>query len=984
VALKLKLRMPLRPAVPVVTSHLPLRRLRMPALQTVAKSKLPTVAKGTRPSIMIVLDPIITDNPEGVTGPATGLTFSKLKPFMEAAGLKGEDIVFVSACMPVDEATNKSEKKLGAAIKADREEFVKAVSYWRPKVIVAMGKSAARQVMDKAVKITKIRGIAVTDEMFKIPVLPTLGIHHVSRVPEHADVLSADLRTVVSLIRDKYTVKTNDIRSKADHKWCTDLSPYLGANKPKIIGLDIEGSSFGHGFPHWYNPHAKILTVQIATAPGKSVIVPIDYPKYPIVPLVRQRLVRQLRQLLQDPEVECVGHNLKFDIMQLRAKLGIRVANYKHDTILLVHALNENLLTKGLDDVTRIYLPEWAGYKDDLIRKYGDDIYERMHEVEPDDMLGYGCPDSDVALQLALILDAKLKADPRAYNCYTRVTMPAQRAFCDVEEPGLVINRPALSALYNTIAAHQATEERRIKALVPPRIAEGCETTGVGFKLTRPKLLLEWLFTHPDGLKLKPMAWTKSGEISVSTKTHLTYYKDEYPIVSDLIDYVKNEKLKDTFIGLDEHVDDKGRTVPKSGFWQYITRDGRIHPSYLLFVTVTGRSASRDPNGQNFPKRAAPGSITEKFVKAYRSIFEAPPGYCLIECDLSQIELRVAGMLANEPTFLNIYRSGGDIHCATAAVVMGITLAQFMALKKGTAAEQAIFKMQRFRAKAVNFGFIYGMGWKKFRAYAKTDYNINLTEEEAKDIRRKFFSGYSNLPEWHQQIKDFVKKHKFVRALDGRVRHLPAVMSDDDSASSMAERQAINSPVQGFASDLGLMAIARMNAEVPYSLLRVIGFVHDAIVCIAPLDKAAEACRTVKRYMETNPLKEWFNITMSVPIVAEASVGLNLNAMHELDDKVLNDQGNETYSDLEQAAQGLPRLPRPTRRKLFMPTARPVQQRKPLCRPVLKPSPLSPPSKSLRPLKPLQRPMTSPAKPPVLPTALRLRSGMRLRATPQG
>lgn len=278
---------------------------------------------------------------------------------------------------------------------------------------------------------------------------------------------------------------------------------------------------------------------------------------------------------------------------------------------------------------------------------------------------------------------------------------------------------------------------------------------------------------------------------------------------------------------------------------------------------------SENPNGQNFPKRGPN-------AKAYRRSFVAPKGWVVIEADESQAELRIAADMANERTMISIYNSGGDIHISTALIVMGISMAQFLELPK---AEQ---KAARQKAKAVNFGFIYGMGWRKFIGYAKTQYGVEFSEDEARRIREAFFSLYSGLAPWHDRMRAFATEHKFVRSYSGRVRHLPMIDSDDEMVRSEAGRQAINSPVQNFGSDLGIISMAAVRQDIDPAYLHPIAFVHDAIFCYAREEYAMWAAGIVKYYMETNPLEEMFGRVMKVPLIADVSVGRNFGDTYEL------------------------------------------------------------------------------------------------------
>ena len=284
---------------------------------------------------------------------------------------------------------------------------------------------------------------------------------------------------------------------------------------------------------------------------------------------------------------------------------------------------------------------------------------------------------------------------------------------------------------------------------------------------------------------------------------------------------------------------------------------------------------SENPNGQNIPKRG-------KLAKAYRRSFVAPRGYLVIEADLSQAELRIAASMANEATMLSVYRNAGDIHTETALIALGITRAKFKELPK---AEQ---KSARQKAKAVNFGFIYGMGWRKFIGYAKTQYGVEFTDEEAQRIRTAFFKKYSGLSSWHERQRQAAMRDGQVRSYSGRIRHLPMIYSDDEMVQQEAGRQSINSPVQEFASSLGVMAIGRLSAEIDPQYLAPIAFVHDAIFCYVKEEYLEWGAKTLKWYMESNPLEEWFGLRMPCPIVADVSFGENFGDTFEMEGLVLD------------------------------------------------------------------------------------------------
>ena len=268
----------------------------------------------------------------------------------------------------------------------------------------------------------------------------------------------------------------------------------------------------------------------------------------------------------------------------------------------------------------------------------------------------------------------------------------------------------------------------------------------------------------------------------------------------------------------------------------------------------------------------------KKLVKAYRNVFTAPPGHLLIECDLSQAELRIIAWMAKDKKMLEIYRMGGDIHTATAIAVLGITQEQW---ENYTKDEQDLF---RFRAKAVNFGFCFSMGAAKYVGYAKTEYNIDVTERQAETIRNTYFNLYANLRGWHTGQRNLAARDRQVRALHGALRRLPSVDSSEESIKGEAMRQAINSPVQRFASDLGLIAMTRFGNCCPWDKFRPVAFIHDAVIVATKVAHAEEAMSAIKWFMQTPPLKKWFGLKTPIPILADVSIGATLGDMMERPD----------------------------------------------------------------------------------------------------
>jgi DNA polymerase I-like protein with 3'-5' exonuclease and polymerase domains/uracil-DNA glycosylase len=853
----------------------------------------------TNPDILFIVDPVVgnrdADEAPTISKPLNSRLLQYLTKFCEQHNVPIGKSAILSACPPVTAEQWDNAKKLSAHLKENREAFANVIKATRPRIIVPLGKSAASQLAGRSVQITKVRGVPTTTPEFgDVVTLPSLGIAHVIRIPENEPTFNADMDTLGKIVAAKYSLNYQT-KIVQNYRWVTDLTflfDKLKADGKLTLAADCEWTG-----GEWYDKSQKLLTVQLCYGPGEACAVPIDYnhqekgwnPLRRADPIVRGRVASQLKRLLEDKRVRIFGQNFKGDAHVLRERLGIEVGdNYIDDTILLAHNVDENIKNKALSELTRLYVKELSGYSDEFDK---DPIHEgktRMDLVPPGKMLMYGCGDTDACWRARETLLTLAKKDLKNFACYQKVVMPAQRALIQNEIEGFQIDIDALRRFETKLRKHQEKEKKELLRMVPPIIRKLYYDNAKKPSLTRQVFLLQMLFYHRLGLQLEPRVFTKGSKNnrdestrvpSTSSKDHLPYFK-EHPFVAKLINYIKNDKLLVTYVGTER--DDNGNPT---GFYKYI-RNGRIRPSYLLFRTVTGRSASINPNGQNFPKRG-------EFAKEYREIFVAPAGHVLIQVDYSQMELRIAAMMANDPVMIRLYKEGKDIHAATAAAVLGITLEAFERLPKDEK------DLARFRAKAVNFGFLYGMGWRKFITYAKTEYGVDYTDEEAQRIRQAFFTMYRNLQRWHQAVRDFAKAHGYVRAYDGRVRHLQSVFSPDDAVAQGAERQAINSPVQAFGSDLGLMAMHLINANVSKKLVRVIGFIHDAIVCVAPEEKAVEAAAAIRHWMENIPLKKLFNFEPSVPIIAEAEVGKNLAKTIEISASWFNDPKVKTYAHLQ-------------------------------------------------------------------------------------
>lgn len=812
-----------------------------------------------------------------------------LSESLDSLGYDKADFVFVPQIRCVFDPETLHNKVKAQIQKQCRAHLVDAIHHYRPDVILPLGTDASKQVMGRAVKITKVRGIPVHNEEHDAVVLPLLHPGYVAMYPQHHGAFAADCETFARLTDAGLDIEAAARPADSGYTFIDDLQ-FLVDAKPEVLVFDTEttGLSYFHKGTHnvrdynpaihgkEFDPSAAILTMQFCIEPGTAYMLCWDHPERPMSMRKKHKVREQLVELLCNPDTTVIGQNAKFDSNFVFECLGIRYP-IGGDTLMLAALIDENAISKSQNAMVKQYVPSHAGYDDNFNATYDKG---RMWEVPLDAMLQYGCGDVDTCLMLYDVFMDMVSRDAKLLAHYNYVSLPGINSFADIEVHGTHIDLEALRSFERLM--EEAVEEEYMGLLeqVPKSIKR--KHIDKGLKFSRGDFVRDILFDHPDGFRLTPTVFTASTAKlpehlrvpSVSSKDHLPYFYDACPFTLELAEYVKDERILGTSV---------------RGFQKKYIHDGVVRPTYSLWTTVTGRTASENPNGQNYIKRGPR-------AKAYREVFVAVPGYVVVEADYSQAELRIVADMANEPTMLEVYRSGGDIHVTTALIVLGITIDQFHLLPKD---EQ---KLARQKAKAVNFGFVYGMGWRKFIGYAKTQYGVEFTEREAQRIREAYFQLYAMLQPWHEAMRQFASQHLMVRSYSGRIRHLPMIRSEDEGVQQEAGRQAINSPVQGFASDLGLIAVSRLQADIEPKYLQPIAFVHDALYCYAPEKYALWAAETLKHYMETNPLEEMFGRRMRVPILADVTIGHSFGDTHELpgftlakdfDPSVLWDAANE-------------------------------------------------------------------------------------------
>ena len=564
-------------------------------------------------------------------------------------------------------------------------------------------------------------------------------------------------------------------------------------------------------------------------------IIPLEARYSPLkgARLAQRKLIRTCVNWLNRNAKALVAGNGKFDDLFLKYHFGVK-PNITFDVVLASHILNENT-PNGVKEnaVLECNAPEWDVDKDLKTGKYK--TREKYQEYLT--YLGY---DIYYEYKLYKVFHKKLKQDRALMKLFYHLYMPGIISYETVEEHGVFIYPQQFKQVRKHLEAERSKIEKELLKLAKHEV-----------NWNSPAQIQKLLY---EELKLPVIETTESGSPSTSEAT-LMQLRDKHPIVELILKY-------------------RGVNIQISHFidgWINRMWGRRLFPNFKLHGTVTGRTSCTDPNLQQVPRDPI-----------IRNLVGAPEGWSVVEIDYSQAELRIAAIMSGDETMKRIYQTGGDIHTHTYEMITGEKVSD----------DKYIKKEQRKKAKAVNFGFVYGMGWRKFKIYARDNYGVDLTDKEAEQWRERFFQAYHSLPKWHSKQRRIVQSMGQVRSPIGRLRRLPDIYSTDKSKKAEAERQSINSPVQGFGSDLTILGMSEIMGNAQYydpdyvldkDKFFVIGTVHDATLFEVRNDYLMEFCPRAKHILEhPKALEDVFHFDTDVPIVADVAVGKSWGAGIEL------------------------------------------------------------------------------------------------------
>ncbi|HEX4890808.1 MAG TPA: DNA polymerase I [Alphaproteobacteria bacterium] len=601
-------------------------------------------------------------------------------------------------------------------------------------------------------------------------------------------------------------------------RWIAD------AYKAGTVAVDTETDSLDA-------MRAVLVGVSLSTAPGRACYIPVGHtgpdgegalslgggaPQQ----LARAEVLARLRPLFEDPGVLKVGQNLKYDMLVL-SRYGVRITPID-DTMLLSYALDAGLHGHGMDELSKLHL----GHTPISFKEVtGSGKEKRTFDRVPlDKATEYAAEDADVTGRLFHVLKPRLAAEQMT-AMYETLERPLAPVLVDMERAGIMVDAPFLARLSSEFAQRMAEYEDQIYALA-----------GEKFNIASPKQLGEILFGK---LGMAGDKKTRGGDQSTGADVLELLAAQGHDLPARVIDWRQLSKLRGTYTeALQGHIN------PETG---------RVHTSYSMASTSTGRLSSNDPNLQNIPIRTEEG-------RKLREAFIAAPGHKLISADYSQIELRILAEIANIDALKQAFARGEDIHAITASEMFDVPVKDM---------DPAI----RRRAKAINFGIIYGIS-----AFGLAN-QLRIPQGEAQRYIAAYFEKFPGIRAYMDATKKTCRDNGFVTTLFGRKIHFPGINQKNPAHRAFSERAAINAPIQGTAADIIRRAMIRIPDALRAAKLtaRMLLQVHDELVFEAPDSEVEAVKKLVSQVMEQAALPA---VAISVPLTVDAKAGDNWGQAH--------------------------------------------------------------------------------------------------------
>ncbi len=561
---------------------------------------------------------------------------------------------------------------------------------------------------------------------------------------------------------------------------------------------------------------AELVGLSFSVNPGEAYYVPC-----PADQKKTKEILTHFDTLFSDKKKLWIGQNTKYDLLVLKW-YGIEVAGNIFDTM-LAHYVIEPDGKRSMDILSEKFLGYEPVHIEELIGKKGK-TQGNMRDVEIEKIKEYAGEDADITLQLKNVFTPLLK-QKEVEKVFNEVENPLVKVLVDMEYEGIKVDVDFLTDYSKELEIDAKKAEESVY-----------KQAGVRFNLASPKQLGEVLF---DKLKLDPSAKkTKTGQYQTGEDVLLKLAAKGHQIVDDILTFRELTKLKSTY------VDSLPQLINK--------KTGRVHTTYGQAVAVTGRLASNNPNLQNIPVR------TDRGKEIRKAFIPRDSKHILLSADYSQIELRIVASISGDANMCKAFRDGTDIHTATAARVYNID-------------EKDVTKEMRYKAKSVNFGIIYGQG-----AFGLAD-NLGISRTEAKEIIDNYKKEFPGIQKYMDDTINFAREHGYVQTLKGRKRWLRDINSANFTVRGFAERNAINSPIQGTAADMIKLAMQKVHAAMKKEKMesRMILQVHDELVFDAVKSEVKELKPLIVECMQSAML-----LPHNVPVIAECGEGNNWLEAH--------------------------------------------------------------------------------------------------------
>ena len=559
--------------------------------------------------------------------------------------------------------------------------------------------------------------------------------------------------------------------------------------------------------------NASLVGISFSMKPHEAFYVPL-----PADAEQAKALLHRFAPIFEDASKELIAQNYKYDYKML-LKYGVRVCNRIFDTMVAHYLINPDG-KHGMDELSENYLQYSPISIETLIGKKGKS-QGSMADLAPEAISDYAAEDADITLQLKQRFEPELQTG-KIRSVFDDVEIPLITVLADMEWEGVKVDEHFLRNYSQTLQTDILAAEEEV-----------CTMAGEKFNVDSPKQLGVILF---EKMKITDQVKkTKTGQYSTDENT-LSKYEHDNPIIARILDYRELRKLKSTY------VDALPELINK--------HTGRVHTTYGQTVAATGRLASNNPNLQNIPIRTPRGKEIRK------AFIPRDEKYTLLSADYSQVELRIIASLSNDENMCEAFLHGEDIHKATAAKVFGVPLSE-------------VNKDMRSKAKAVNFGIIYGQG-----AFGLAQ-NLGIPRGEAKSIIEAYFQQFSSLKSYQHETIEFARKHGYIETILGRRRYLADINSANAVVRGFAERNAINAPIQGSAADIIKVAMVNLDREIKKRnmLSRMIMQVHDELVFDAHLNEVDELKNLVAEKMSGA-------VQLRVPLVVDMNTGTNWLEAH--------------------------------------------------------------------------------------------------------